>query len=116
MVIDGDPNGHCVVLKLAVHLVHIQTVIKVLLESKNVLFVFCLLPLSHLGLQPSFLFEDLEAELAAEELSNEDVTMFSAFSPENVKDFVIDHEQLVQRVRLAILVKANFLKHIKCRG
>lgn len=31
MLIDGDPDSHCMVLELTIHLVHIQAIIQILL-------------------------------------------------------------------------------------
>ena len=55
MLIDRDPDSHGVILQLAVHLIHVETVIEVLLKPQDVLLALLLLPQSHLGLEPALL-------------------------------------------------------------
>ena len=55
VLIDRDPDGHGVILQLAVHLIHVETVIEVLLKPQDVLLALLLLPQSHLGLEPALL-------------------------------------------------------------
>ena len=77
MLIDRDPDGHGVILQLAVHLIHVETVIEVLLKPQDVLLALSLLPQSHLGLEPPLLAEDLEATLAPQELSDKEIRLLT---------------------------------------
>ena len=77
MLIDRDPDGHSIVLQLAVHLIHVKTIIEVLLKPQYVLLTLSLLPESHLALEPAFLAEDLEASLAPQELSDKEIRLLA---------------------------------------
>ena len=77
VLIDRDPDGHGVILQLAVHLIHVETIIEVLLKPQDVLLALSLLPQSHLGLEPPLLAEDLEATLAPQELSDKEIRLLT---------------------------------------
>ena len=75
MLINRNPDSHCVILQLTVHLIHIEAIIKILLQPYYILQALPSLPLVHLGLQPSFLLQYLEPPLAAEELGDKEVAL-----------------------------------------
>lgn len=77
VLIDRDPDGHCIILELAVHLIHVKTIIEVLLKPQNVLLALSLLPQSHLALEPAFLAEDLEATLAPQEFGDKEIRLLT---------------------------------------
>lgn len=75
VLINRNPDSHCVILQLTVHLIHIEAIIKILLQPDYILQALPSLPLVHLGLQPSFLLQYLEPPLAAEELGDKEVAL-----------------------------------------
>ena len=77
VLIDRNPDGHCIILELAVHLIHVKTIIEVLLKPENVLLALSLLPKSHLALEPTFLAENLEATLAPQELGDKEIRLLT---------------------------------------
>ena len=77
MLIDRDPDGHGIILQLAVHLIHVETIIEVLLKPQDVLLALPLLPQSHLVLKPALLSEDLEATLAPQELGDKEIRLLT---------------------------------------
>ena len=55
VLINGYPYCHRMILQLTVHLIHVESIIQVFLETDYVLQAFPCLPLVHLCLQPAFL-------------------------------------------------------------
>jgi hypothetical protein len=77
VLIDRDPDGHCIILELAVHLIHVKTIIEVFLKPQYVFLALSLLPQSHLALEPALLAEDLEATLAPQELGDKEIRLLT---------------------------------------
>ncbi len=77
------------ILQLTVHLIHVESIIQVFLETDYVLQAFPCLPLVHLRLQPAFLLEDLKAALAPKELGDKEIALVAALA-ERVEDLVVD--------------------------
>ena len=109
MLIYRYPYGHGIILKLAVHLVHVEPVIKVLLKSEYVLLALFFLPLSHLTLQPSFLAQNLETSLTPEELRDEEIGLLGfSLERKGVQDLLIDAQKVIKGVG----IETDFFKDV----
>ena len=75
MLVDWDPDCHSIALKLAVHLIHVKSIIQMLLEPEYVLLALPVLPLRHLGLEPTLLAQNLESSLASKEFGDEEIRL-----------------------------------------
>ena len=75
MLINGDPDSHGMILQLAVHLIHIEAIIQILFQSDYILQTLPSLPLVHLRLQPSFLFQYLKPSLTPKKLCDKQIAL-----------------------------------------